>query len=273
MQGTYQYAERAISDLPLADRYDSRDPVTWNGAKVYPMHSQVVGTSPTTVSLALRSCAPRIGVRSLGIGLSVDGGHVLLAGRQLRGVDVWSDAMSDGIDLQVCPTNADAAIALTPVWVDETGRTVSWSGNYGMLITREQGHHVLHCSTGVGPPDFSELVVEVATAATPRRPEPPAESARYREALYELGVAMHGRGEEEQACQLWSQAATSGHLGAAYDLGVVRFRQRDLAEAEYWWRTAAEAGDTRAMSGLATVLERLGRSTEARIWRAALAET
>ncbi|MEV6773531.1 hypothetical protein AB0N05_33355 [Nocardia sp. NPDC051030] len=271
MRGPYPLVDLPTSEPPLADRYDSADPVTWNGAKVYPMYSQVVGVSPTTVTLKMRSSAPRPGVRSLGMGLSVDGGHVLLGGRQLRGVDVWSDAMFGGIDLQVCPTSGDAAIALTPVWVDRTDATVSWSGNYGMLITRERSLLVLHCSTGVGPPDFSELVVEITTALTPLPPVAPADAGRYRDALYELGVAMHGRGEESQACQLWTQAATFGHLGAAYDLGVVRYRQGDLAAAEDCWRTAADHGDIRAMGGLAEVLERRGNSSEARVWRAALA--
>ncbi|WP_157535165.1 hypothetical protein [Nocardia inohanensis] len=270
MKGSNSYAEPVSTAPPLADRYAGAEPVTWNGAKVYPVHSAAIGLSPTTVTLNLRTAAPRRGVHSLGIGLSVDAGHVLLHGRQLMGVDVWSDAMSGGIGLQICPT-ADAAITLTPVWVDDTGAVLSWSGNYGMLVTREPACTVLHCSTGVGPPDFGELVVELGIAPTAAPPEPPVEAGRYQGALYDLGVAMHGRGEERQACELWRQAAAFGHLGAAYDLGVVRFRQGEFAEAEHWWRTAADHGDVRAMAGLAAVLERRGKISEARVWRAALA--
>jgi len=62
----------------------------------------------------------------------------------------------------------------------------------------------------------------------------------YRSALYDLGVAMFGRGEEEQACGLWAQAADAGHAGAAYDLGVVLFRRGELGDAERLWRTAAD---------------------------------
>ncbi|WP_169814804.1 tetratricopeptide repeat protein [Nocardia crassostreae] len=245
--------------------------MTSNGAQVYPVHQEIVGRSPVNVRFELRTAAPRRGVRSLGIGMGVDGGHVLLNGRQLMGVDVWSDAMTGGIDLQVCPTESEAAISLSPVWVDDTDAVVSWSGNYGMLITRERGHIILHCSTGVGPPDFTELVVEFTTGPTPPDPIPAPEASRYSGALYELAVAMHGRGEEDQACELWSQAAALGHLAAAYDLGVVHFRRGDLAEAERWWRTAAEYGDARAMAGLAEVLDRCGNISEARVWRAACA--
>ncbi|MGV9838076.1 hypothetical protein ACWDUL_28285 [Nocardia niigatensis] len=269
MKGLYTYAESATTAPSLADRYDSADPVNWNGAQVYPLHSEVVGGSPTTVRLALRSAAPLPGVHSLGIGLAVDRGDVLLDGRWLRGVDVWSDAMAGGIELEVCPAEDDAAITLTPVWVDDSGDTLSWAGNYGLLITREPGMTVLHCSTGVGPPDFGELVVELTTAISPPPPAPAADASRYQNALYELGVAMQSRGDDEQACQLWTQAAEFGHPAAAYDLGVFRYRRGDFTEAERWWRTAATHGDTRAMAGLAELLNRRGNSGEAGFWRAA----
>ncbi|MEU1203686.1 hypothetical protein [Nocardia sp. NPDC005825] len=269
MQGSYPYAEPAATVPSLADRYASAHPVTWNGAQVYPLHSETLGDSLATVRLTLRAAVARAGVRSLGIGLAVDRGNVLLGGRQIRGVDVWSDAMDGGIDLEVCPTDTDAAITLTPVWVDDSGATVSWVGNYGMLITREPTMTVLHCSTGVGPPDFGELVVELTTARKLPRPDLPAEASRYQNALYELGVAMQSRGDEEQACQLWAQAAEFGHVGAAYDLGVVRYRRGDYSEAEHWWRTAATHGDPRAMAGLAELLGRRGGGGEARVWRTA----
>ncbi|MBL1079402.1 sel1 repeat family protein [Nocardia sp. 2] len=271
MTGRYQYVEWLEPEPTLADRYDSAEPVTWNGAKVYPMHSVRIGISPTTVMLRLRAAAPRHGVHGLGMGLAVDDGHVSFGGRQMRGVDAWSDAMSSGLELRVCPTGPEATITLTPVWVDHTDAVVSWAGNYGMLITRERTCTVLHCSTGVGPADFGELVVELSTELTPVEPEPDPEAGQYRDALYDLGVAMHNRGELEQACQLWSQAAGFGHLDAAYDLAVVRFRQGELAAAEHWWRTAADHGDVRAMAGLAAVLDQRGNSSEARVWRAASA--
>ncbi|WP_067563444.1 tetratricopeptide repeat protein [Nocardia acidivorans] len=271
MTSLYQYAVRETSEPPPALRYDSAEPLTWNGAKVYPLHSHRIGGSPTTVTFRLRTAQPRRGVRALGMGLAVEGGHVLLNGRQLSGVDVWSDAMSGGVELRISPDGSDAAVTLTPVWVDDFGEVVSWSGNYGMLITRERSCLVLHCSTGVGPPDFTELVVEFATAPTPPDPIPPADAGLYTEALYELGVAMQQRGDGQQACELWRQAADLGHFAAAYDLAVVLLRLGQLAEAEYRWRIAADHGDPRAMAGLAEVLERRGNPAEARIWRAALA--
>ncbi|MEV0251591.1 tetratricopeptide repeat protein [Nocardia sp. NPDC050712] len=100
-------------------------------------------------------------------------------------------------------------------------------------------------------------------AGAARDPDP-----GYRGALYELGVGMYNRGEEDEACGLWTQAAEAGHVGAAYDLGVVRFRRGDAGDAERWWRAAADLREPRAMAGLAGLLDRQGNHAEARIWRA-----
>ncbi|MFI9405083.1 tetratricopeptide repeat protein [Nocardia sp. NPDC052316] len=128
------------------------------------------------------------------------------------------------------------------------------------------------------PPLGSDAQYGPGVQSAPTRPMrsgPPAdetpapdEGASYRTALYDLGVAMYSRGEEDQACGLWTQAADAGHAGAAYDLGVVHFRRGDLADAHRWWREAAERREPRAMAGLAELLDRQGDYAEARAWRA-----
>ncbi|MCM6775224.1 hypothetical protein NDR87_16915 [Nocardia sp. CDC159] len=263
MTGPSLYGEQDEAVVSLAERYVSAEPVDWHGESVYPMYCAELGPDPTTVSLRLRSAAPPEGLLGLGLGLSMLGGHVALEGRRLRGVDVWIDAMAAGIELEVQAAGPEASFTLTPVWMDTAGVTESWTGNYGILLERTaEGRPLLYCSAGVGDPDFTELVVEVDVTAAP------TDESRYRGALYDLGVAMHGRGDLEQACALWTQAADFGHAGAAYDLGVVRYRRGELAEAERWWRAAADSGDIRAMAGLAEILDRQGNPSEARVWRA-----
>ncbi|MFI7670578.1 tetratricopeptide repeat protein [Nocardia sp. NPDC049526] len=399
---SHWYAQNSPENLPLAARYRSADPITWNGSLIYPMYTEQVGSAPILVTMKLLSAAPPAGLRGHGIGLSVVDGHIGIDGRRLAGVDVWSDALADGVTFEVVPTDPGALFSLTPVWVDGFGAQKSWSGNYGILIEQPPtGRIILWCSVGEGPPNFANLVVEVETAnlpagsaptpaaptpaaapptpqpaeprpdrsaqptpttqpqravsvapERPRPPEPqptpadlemvrfpeslqttfarpelpaaeqttPLQAARtrlaepsvaeqvpvkqelaadtdhtplpeapkpgqsksqartndgdrgYRAALYDLGVAMFGRGEEEQACGLWAQAAEAGHAGAAYDLGVVLFNRGELGDAERWWRTAAERRESRAMTGLAELLERQGNHTEAEIWRACVAE-
>lgn len=96
--------------------------------------------------------------------------------------------------------------------------------------------------------------------------------AAYRNALYELGTAMYDRGEQEQACGLWAQAAEAGHAQAAHDLAVLLFRGGDHTTAEGWWRVAAGYGEFRSMSLLAELLARRGESEEAAQWRTRAAE-
>ncbi|RDI51119.1 tetratricopeptide repeat protein [Nocardia mexicana] len=262
MTGSSPYG--AYDQAPaLAERYNGAEPVDVGGTAVHPLYSEPLGTDPSVVTLTLHASAPPAGLLGLGVGLSVLGGHVALRGRRLRGVDVWTDAMTGGVALEVCAAGPDASFTLTPVWMDAAGVVESWTGNYGIVIDRAvTGNPLLHCSAGVGPVDFTNMVVEVAAVAAP------TDQSRYRGALYELGVAMHGRGDVDQACALWSQAAGFGHAGAAYDLGVVRFRRGEFTEAERWWRAAADHGDVRAMAGLAEVLDRQGSASEARVWRA-----
>lgn len=291
------HARNSPDHLPLAARYQSADPIRWNGSMVYPMYTEQLGTDTTFVTLTLLSAAPPLGVRGLGIGLSVHDGYVGLNGRNLAGVDVWSDALAAGITFEVTALAANGMFTLTPVWVDASGEQQSWIGNYGILVEpTPSGSIVLWCSVGSGPANFANLVLELNTGARApqsadtepatqpepmlapgRDDDPDAADARepdpgYRGALYDLGVAMYSRGEEEQACGLWAQAAEAGHAAAAYDLGVLRFRRGELDEAERWWRTAADRRESRAMSGLAELLDRQGNHAEARVWRACAAE-
>ncbi|MGF6888167.1 hypothetical protein ABIA39_006686 [Nocardia sp. GAS34] len=261
MTGPYPYDEQ---DTTLAERYGSADSIEWHGQRVHPMYCEPLGADPVVLTLTLQRSAPPAGVIGLGIGVSVLSGHVALNGRRLRGVDVWTDAMTGGVDIELRGAGPEAAFTLTPVWMPADGLTVSWIGNYGVLIDRNPGpaRPTLRCSTGIGAPDFTELVVRIGVRTLED------DRSRYRGALYDLGVAMHGRGDTDQACALWTQAADFGHLGAAYDLGVVRFRRGELTEAEHWWRAAADHGDIRAMAGLAEVLDRTGNASEARRWRA-----
>lgn len=289
-------------ELPLAARYRSADPIDWHGSMVYPMYTEQLTGSATTLTLTLLSATPPPGLRGLGMGLSMVDGYVGVDRRKLAGVDVWRDALERGITVELSAANRGALYSLTPVWRDADGTARSWSGNYGIVVERAAGGRiVLWCSLGAGPPHFADLVVEVSAASadtTPmpavggsasrtvraagsRRPSGAPTSAEsplnsdagspgrrdYRSALYELGVAMFARGEEEQACELWSQAAAGGHGAAAYDLGVVRFRQGEFDEAERYWRIAAEQRGVRAMAGLAELLERRGATTEAQLWR------
>ncbi|NEW37481.1 hypothetical protein GV794_13525 [Nocardia cyriacigeorgica] len=308
-------------ELPLAARYHSADPIDWHGSTVYPMYTEQLSGSATTLTMTLLSATPPPGVVGLGMGLSMVDGYVGVDRRHLAGVDVWHDALERGITVELSAESRGALYSLTPVWRDADGAACSWSGNYGVVVERTApGRVVLWCSLGAGPPHFADLVVEVVAAPADTTPIPavrdiartpeageaaradPGEQQRdpvadgtahspvpdahtgaasssadpdYRRALYDLGVAMFRRGEETQACELWTQAAAAGHAEAAFDLGVVRFRHGDLDAAEQWWRTAAQRHDVRAMVGLSELMTRRGAHAQAQLWhtRAVTAKT
>ncbi len=248
---------------PLADRFRGTEPVGWRGVTVHPMYSQRLAADRTVVRLTLLSAAPAQGLLGLGIGLSVLDGYVLLRGRKLSGVDVWSDAIAAGAELRLGRTGPGAAYTLTPVWMTAEGVVESWTGNYGVVIGRRtDGAMQLRCSSGIGEPDFGELVLTVTATA-----ESSGEQDHFRTALYDRGVQAHTRGDTDQARHFWREAADLGHGGAAYDLGVLGYRAGEYAQAQHWWRLAAEQGDPRAMAGLAEVLERRGDPDAARQWR------
>ncbi|WP_227982357.1 tetratricopeptide repeat protein [Nocardia spumae] len=249
------------ANRPLAERYPGTEPLDWHGVTVHPMYSQQLGTAATVVRLTLHASVPPPGLLGLGIGLSVLDGHVLLHDRELPGVDVWTDAIAEGVEFRLVPTGPEAGYTLTPVWMTTSGAVESWTGNYGVVIERAAaGSMVLRCSAGVGPPDFGELIVTVSAKSVERR-LPGTE-------LYDRGIVAQGRGDADQARRLLRQAADMGHAGAAYDLGVLGYRAREFGEAKQWWRLAAERGDARAMAGLAEVLERQGDTRAATHWRA-----
>ncbi|WP_330255436.1 hypothetical protein OG874_13290 [Nocardia sp. NBC_00565] len=172
---SHWYAQNSPDNLPLAARYQSADPINWNGSLIYPMYTEQVGPAPILVTMTLLSAAPPAGLRGHGIGLSVIDGHIGIDGRLLAGVDVWSDALAAGVTFEVIPTDPGALFSLTPVWVDGYGAQKSWTGNYGIIIEQPPtGRLVLWCSVGEGPPNFANLVVEVDTANVPAVSAPPA---------------------------------------------------------------------------------------------------
>lgn len=169
-------AEARSDESPLAARYRSADPIEWQGTPVYPMYAEQLPGTIAELTMILLSAAPPTGLRGFGMGLSTVGGYIGFGHRHLTGVDVWQDALERGTTLELTATTRDALFTLTPVWMVEDGHPCSWTGNYGIVVERtEPGRTVLRCSLGEGPPNFTDLVVEVRTVATdaPTAPQPP----------------------------------------------------------------------------------------------------
>lgn len=160
-------SENRWDETPLAERYRSADPIEWQGTPVYPMYVEQLPGTTAKLTMVLLSAAPATDLRGFGMGLSTIDGYIGFGHRYLTGVDVWQDALERGTTLELTATTRDALFTLTPVWMVEDGRPCSWTGNYGIVVERsEPGRTVLWCSMGEGPPNFTDLVVEVRTVAT-----------------------------------------------------------------------------------------------------------
>lgn len=164
------------AEPPLAARYRSADPIDWRGTPVYPMYAEQLPGTTAELTLILLSATPPTSLRGFGVGLSTVDGYIGFGHRHLMGVDVWQDALERGTTLELTATARGALFTLTPVWMVEDDRPCSWTGNYGIIVERtEPGRTVLWCSMGEGPPNFTDLVVEVRTVPTdaPTAPQPP----------------------------------------------------------------------------------------------------
>ncbi|WP_067860849.1 hypothetical protein [Nocardia shimofusensis] len=149
----------------------------------------------------------------------------------------------------------------------------AWASTSAPAADPRQAHDVAWPSSAETAPE-SEQAWSATTDVAPARPTAQTDEpgAAYRNALYDLGTGMYDRGEDEQACGLWAQAAEAGHAGAAHDLAVLLFRRGEHTAAEGWWRVAAQHGESRSMALLAELLDRRGDSAEAARWRVRAAE-
>jgi TPR repeat protein len=80
-----------------------------------------------------------------------------------------------------------------------------------------------------------------------------------------LGVLLAGRGQVDEAEDLYRRAAEAGLPEAMNNLGAL-VEGRDAAGAEQWYRRAAGTGQPAAMTNLAALLARRGQVEEAAAW-------
>ncbi|MGW0093143.1 tetratricopeptide repeat protein [Streptomyces sp. NPDC003328] len=75
---------------------------------------------------------------------------------------------------------------------------------------------------------------------------------------YNLGVLLHGKGEDDQAIIFWQQAAAEGHAEAAHNIGVLHAERRDVEKASAALQSATEFGYVESMNNLGLLLVEAG---------------
>ncbi|WP_410872629.1 tetratricopeptide repeat protein [Nocardia sp. A7] len=268
-------AQRPGDPVPLDQRYHGADPIEWCGAQVYPMYTEALPAGTTAVHLRALSVMAPEDVTGLGLGLSVHDGHVNLNGRSLAGVDVWYEALAEGIDISVTADAPDALFTLTPVWVAGSGTHQSWTGNYGMVVDLlPDGASTLWCSTGPGTPDFNELVVELSTGpAEPTGPRTPVISAvpirpvgTVEPTPVVTAPAVADPVPEGPIAPPPPRPASQGVGGALHDLGTAMHERGEHDSARALWTQAAQAGHSGAAYDLGALLLQQGERDAAEQW-------
>lgn len=91
--------------------------------------------------------------------LAVNDGVLEVNGIQAAQIALWSDTSPEEVEVRVRGERA-TSIDVWNAWLIG-GVDTSWLGNAGIVTKAAPNGQVLHCSDGVGAPDFTDLVVEV----------------------------------------------------------------------------------------------------------------
>ncbi|MFD3512072.1 hypothetical protein [Streptomyces sp. NPDC058657] len=98
-----------------------------------------------------------------GVCLDMSEGDLLINGLQASGITLWADTTPPLVHLEILkPAAVPATLNVWNCWRDERGVRHSWTGNAGFLLTSPTPtSHRFACSDGLGPADFSNLVLTV----------------------------------------------------------------------------------------------------------------
>jgi uncharacterized protein len=97
-------------------------------------------------------------------GLAIDCDHCKgqIIGKPAKKYELWTDTAPEVVDVRIVEARANAALAIFNVWGDHTHSPMLYRLNdAGIDVQQEDDAVVLHCSDGVGPPTFDDLIVEV----------------------------------------------------------------------------------------------------------------
>lgn len=135
-------------------------PIVVNGQTVHLTFGIPIEWSSARVALRFVSSAKR---PVQGVCLDMSEGDLLVNGLQASGITLWADTTPPLVHLELlkAPTTA-ATLLVWNCWRDECGVRHSWTGNAGFtLASPSPTSHRFSCSDGLGPADFSNLVLDL----------------------------------------------------------------------------------------------------------------
>lgn len=95
-----------------------------------------------------------------GLAINANGCTVKIGSFRSRRFQLWSDSAPESVTIIVETASPGATLSLFNIWGDETHEPMLYRLNNAAIFAQElNGHTVLSCSDGVGPPNFEDLVV------------------------------------------------------------------------------------------------------------------
>ncbi|MGW7126585.1 tetratricopeptide repeat protein, partial [Streptomyces sp. NPDC054901] len=165
----------------------------------------------------------------------------------------WAARLRYGATSLLLPTNDPDAYGVFDYLPDHATSPVTeeaWQSALDHAADEEE-----HLTIGVHAADTAPHIAEAAWRPLARH---------ITSAAFNLGILLTETGRNEEAVELFRQAADAGDTEAAVNLGVLLAQLGRNEEAEEMYRQAADAGDASAVFNLGFLLAQLGRNEEAK---------
>jgi hypothetical protein len=133
-------------------------PIEHGQFAVLPVFTRAIQAT-TKIELQCRTSSRRI---AQGLRLAVTNAVLEVKDTSDREIVLWMESAPPIVKLLVKPEKGKSSVLkIWNVWRDERGTQQAWIGNAGLWVEDQEEKMVLHCSDGVGEPDFEDLVVEL----------------------------------------------------------------------------------------------------------------
>lgn len=143
----------------LSDLFaDGTETVEHRGRDVRPI-LRLAASEGTKVRVVRIAARPD---RRQALKLAAVNGLIEVNGATSEVISLWSDTSPAEVDLTVVGAKA-RRLEVWNAW-DLGGLETAWLGNAGMVVEQAERHLTLHCSDGLGPPNFTDLQVRLSVA-------------------------------------------------------------------------------------------------------------
>jgi hypothetical protein len=146
----------ALMDLFVANR---GEPIQHDGQELYWTYYVRV-QDKDKVEIRFRDFVP---YPVQGLAVNCDGCVGTINGMKAKKFQLWTDTAPEVIEISISRAKHEATLAFFNVWGDARHSPMMYRLNNAAILPEplSDGTVILHCSDGIGPPDFSDLVATV----------------------------------------------------------------------------------------------------------------